>query len=484
MKSRKYCLKWKRNQPSETGVPVQLGIDEATQDVAILCENMCLMAHKAVLAAFSPFFKEQFASNAGGDTVVIQHVRFADLTTVVEFIYRGEVVVPQQQLYTLAKAADTFKVKGRFMFVHNDGSNDAPLSTNLSYSTTPRMACDGLQMPWGFQQAFRNELQSRTGKINASADQPSVSASDDVDSDAADNAHGISLALDAVHEVPVRSTSTETAPAAALPPPDAPSADSFDLLATGANLPATLHHVLESVNNNAKGIEAWHSDTGVNILDAANVQVSMPTEASTPASESRVLDREVSTLDGAKVLPLNVSQISGCSEYKEAALKASFSNICDVEQPPTKLPSLFSLTDNKTTMNDGCASGDAVSNVECSSKVLMTQQIIPGAPVMTRLRNLDSMQQEPTSCPERPSSPSLEEGSSSGSAKTCAECAENVTPLSSTAQLGSPIPKNRKYRSLLTGKERLTSTDEQTEETSWSGPITRSRAARLAKQLK
>lgn len=467
------------------GVPVQLHIDEAKQDVALLCDGMCITAHKTVLAASSPFFHELFAANSGSDTVVIPHgVRYADLTMVVEFMYRGELIVPHQQLYTLAKAASTFKVEGRFMFARNDGANEVSLSTNVGYSAFPCMTYDGRQMPPDVQQALRSELQIPTGKVIASIDQTSPSAPGAVEPESAENAQEITLALDAVHDVPFASTARETTPATAPPSCDAPSADSFDFLATGPKRPATVNQVLESVNNTAKGGEACHFDTGLKILDTTTVKVSKPTEALTPASESRLLDGEVSTLDGTRVVPVKASLISACSEYEEAARKPSLSNISNMEQPLTKLPSPSLVTDNKTAMNNGCASGATLSSVECSSKVLIPQENISSAPVITDMRNRDSLQQEPTSSPGRPSSPSCGEGSSSGSAKTCAECPEDVTPLSSTGQLSSPKPKKRKYCSLSTGKERLTSIDEQTAETSWSGPITRSRAARLAKQLK
>ncbi|KAH7965516.1 hypothetical protein HPB49_008527 [Dermacentor silvarum] len=480
MTSRKFCLKWKRNQLSEVGVPVQLHIDEAKQDVALLCDGMCLTAHKTVLAAFSPFFHELFAANPGSDTVVIPHgVRYADLTMVVEFIYRGEVIVPHQQLYSLAKAASTFKVEGRFMFARNDGTNQVPLSTNVGYSAFPCMTYYGRQMPPVVQQALRSEFQITTGKVNASIDQTGAVASE-----SAENAQDITLALDALRDFPVASTARETTPATAPPSCVAPSDDSVDFLTTGPKLPATVYQVTESVNHSAKGGEACHFDTGLKILDTATVKVSMPTEALTPVNESRLSDGELSTFDGTRVVPVKASLISACSEHEEAAGKPSLSNISDMEQPLTKLPSPSLVTDNKTVMNNGCASGAAVSSVECSSKVLMPQENISSAPVITDMCNHDSVQQEPTSAPGRPSSPSSGEGSSSGSEKTCAECPEDVTPLSSTGQLSSPKAKKRKYRSLSTGNEPLTSIDEQTAETSWSGPITRSRAARLAKQLK
>ncbi|RWS05165.1 Protein bric-a-brac 1-like protein [Dinothrombium tinctorium] len=66
-----------------------------------------------VLAACSPFFQSLFMSNPCKHPIVIlKDVRFVDLKAIIDFMYRGEVNVSQDQLSALLKTAETLKVKG------------------------------------------------------------------------------------------------------------------------------------------------------------------------------------------------------------------------------------------------------------------------------------------------------------------------------------------------------------------------------------
>lgn len=61
----------------------------------------------------SPFFQNLFISNPCKHPIVIlKDVRFVDLKAIIDFMYRGEVNVSQDQLSALLKTAETLKVKG------------------------------------------------------------------------------------------------------------------------------------------------------------------------------------------------------------------------------------------------------------------------------------------------------------------------------------------------------------------------------------
>lgn len=88
-------------------------INENMVDVTIACEGASLKAHKIVLAACSPFFQTLFLANPCKHPIVIlKDVRFIDLKAIIDFMYRGEVNVSQDQLSALLKTAETLKVKG------------------------------------------------------------------------------------------------------------------------------------------------------------------------------------------------------------------------------------------------------------------------------------------------------------------------------------------------------------------------------------
>ncbi|XP_077507351.1 uncharacterized protein LOC144117099 [Amblyomma americanum] len=91
----------------------QLLSNEALVDVTLACEGLSLKAHKVVLSACSPFFQALFVENPCKHPIVIlPAMRYIDLKAIVEFMYRGEVNLPLDQIAALLKTAETLKVKG------------------------------------------------------------------------------------------------------------------------------------------------------------------------------------------------------------------------------------------------------------------------------------------------------------------------------------------------------------------------------------
>jgi len=88
-------------------------LNENLCDVTLACEGASVKAHKMVLAACSPFFQSLFMSNPCKHPIVIlKDVRFIDLKALIDFMYRGEVNVSEEQLAQFLKTAETLKVKG------------------------------------------------------------------------------------------------------------------------------------------------------------------------------------------------------------------------------------------------------------------------------------------------------------------------------------------------------------------------------------
>lgn len=81
-------------------------------DVTVACERQFLKAHKIVLAACSPYFQSLFMANPCKHPIVIlKDVRYQDLKSLVDFMYRGEVTVSHEQLPSLLKTAETLQIK-------------------------------------------------------------------------------------------------------------------------------------------------------------------------------------------------------------------------------------------------------------------------------------------------------------------------------------------------------------------------------------
>ncbi|XP_037920973.1 broad-complex core protein isoforms 1/2/3/4/5 isoform X2 [Hermetia illucens] len=114
MGSEHYCLRWNNHQSNLLGVFSQLLQDESLVDVTLACsEGASIRAHKVVLSACSSYFQSLFLDHPSRHPIVIlKDVRFSELQTLVEFMYKGEVNVQYCQLSALLKTAESLKVKG------------------------------------------------------------------------------------------------------------------------------------------------------------------------------------------------------------------------------------------------------------------------------------------------------------------------------------------------------------------------------------
>lgn len=116
---------------------------QAFVDVTIGCERSSLKAHKMVLAASSPYFQSLFLDHPNKHPIVIlKDIRFEDLKTLVEFMYRGEVNVSQGQFQSLIKAAETLQINRLTDAVQRTSvlTSDAPSVTPslITYSKKKR----------------------------------------------------------------------------------------------------------------------------------------------------------------------------------------------------------------------------------------------------------------------------------------------------------------------------------------------------------
>ncbi|XP_015590046.1 protein bric-a-brac 1 isoform X2 [Cephus cinctus] len=114
MGSEHYCLRWNNHQSNLLGVFSQLLESESLVDVTLACtEGPSIRAHKVVLSACSSYFQALFLDHPNRHPIVIlKDVRFSELRTLVDFMYKGEVNVEYCQLSALLKTAESLKVKG------------------------------------------------------------------------------------------------------------------------------------------------------------------------------------------------------------------------------------------------------------------------------------------------------------------------------------------------------------------------------------
>ncbi|KAI9563702.1 hypothetical protein GHT06_011166 [Daphnia sinensis] len=117
MSHHQFCLKWNNHSSNLLKVFGRLFSNESFTDVTLAAEGRSIRAHKMVLSACSTYFEQLFLEHAeppvtGPMIVIMRETSFDDLAIIVEFMYKGEINVSQDQLGSLLRTAESLRVKG------------------------------------------------------------------------------------------------------------------------------------------------------------------------------------------------------------------------------------------------------------------------------------------------------------------------------------------------------------------------------------
>lgn len=135
-----FCLRWNNYQSNLTSVFDQLLQNEAFVDVTLACDGRSIKAHKMVLSACSPYFQTLFSTTPCQHPIVIMRdVNWFELKSIVDFMYKGEINVSQEQIGPLLRIAEMLKVRGLADVgnISSTSANTAQLST-LQTSTSEK----------------------------------------------------------------------------------------------------------------------------------------------------------------------------------------------------------------------------------------------------------------------------------------------------------------------------------------------------------
>ena len=113
--SEKLCLQWNDFQENVKSAFGNLREDNDFADVTLACEDgQQVEAHKVILAASSPFFQKLLGRNIKHPhpLICMRGMKSDDLLAIVDFLYRGEANVHQDNLDSFLAIADELQVKG------------------------------------------------------------------------------------------------------------------------------------------------------------------------------------------------------------------------------------------------------------------------------------------------------------------------------------------------------------------------------------
>lgn len=108
-----YSLRWNNHQSHILAAFDALLQAETLVDVTLVCAETSVRAHKVVLSACSPFFQRIFSENpCKHPVIVLKDFSGWEVQAIVDFMYKGEISVIQEQLQSLIKAAESLQVRG------------------------------------------------------------------------------------------------------------------------------------------------------------------------------------------------------------------------------------------------------------------------------------------------------------------------------------------------------------------------------------
>jgi len=109
-----FCLKWNSYQSSLTTAFKSLQQNENFVDVTLTSEGQTLRAHKVILSASSPYFRELLGGISPWQhpVLLLSQVPFQDLTSILDFVYLGQVTVVQENLQSFLKSAELLRIRG------------------------------------------------------------------------------------------------------------------------------------------------------------------------------------------------------------------------------------------------------------------------------------------------------------------------------------------------------------------------------------
>jgi len=108
-----FCLRWNNFHSNIATSFEHLRDHEDFVDVTLACEGKSLKAHKVVLSACSPYFRNLLKQNPCQHPIIIlRDVAFVDMTALLRFVYQGEVYVSQERLTAFLRTAEMLHIKG------------------------------------------------------------------------------------------------------------------------------------------------------------------------------------------------------------------------------------------------------------------------------------------------------------------------------------------------------------------------------------
>jgi hypothetical protein len=128
-----FCLKWNDFETNFQSSFQELRKNEAFLDVTLACEDKEFQAHRVILSSCSSFFRSILQANKHQHPwFYLKGIKHEELSSLLDFIYNGEVNISQAALNNFLKVAEDLSVKGLTQTATNSFSNNVKRSRSNS----------------------------------------------------------------------------------------------------------------------------------------------------------------------------------------------------------------------------------------------------------------------------------------------------------------------------------------------------------------
>ncbi|XP_014259700.1 zinc finger protein 131 isoform X2 [Cimex lectularius] len=129
--TQQFCVRWNSYQSNLQSAFPKLLTNEHFVDVTLACESRMVKCHKVVLSACSAYFEKLLVQNPCQHPIIfMKDMKYWEVQALVDFMYKGEVNVTQDELASLLKAAEALEVRG-LCGQHEQGGNKLSLPRGI-----------------------------------------------------------------------------------------------------------------------------------------------------------------------------------------------------------------------------------------------------------------------------------------------------------------------------------------------------------------
>ncbi|XP_053602675.1 broad-complex core protein isoforms 1/2/3/4/5-like [Plodia interpunctella] len=130
-----FCLRWNNFQTNIVSALDSLKCSEDLVDVTLTCEGRNIKAHKVILSACSPYFRNVFKENPCQHPVIIlKDVSADDIVSLLSYMYQGEVFIEESKLSSFLHTAALLQVKGLTGVTQQKENFISPNTSNKLYT--------------------------------------------------------------------------------------------------------------------------------------------------------------------------------------------------------------------------------------------------------------------------------------------------------------------------------------------------------------